>query len=239
MVLLTVSIEKSVVARLNYAQQRFEILVDPNKAMDFKNGKTVPMGDILAYPTIYKDTKTTEAVPEKDLQRAFGTTDATKIAAKILKEGEIQITTEQRREMTEQKRHLIAALISKRGINPQTNTPHPEQRIMNAMQQAGVNIDPFADAEMQLERVVKAIKPILPLRFQNVTLQVKIPPQFAGKAYSAIKSSGKVTGEQWLNDGSLQANIEMLAGVMDDFTQKLANLTHGSFESKVTKREDV
>ena len=239
MILLTVSIEKSVVARLNYAQQKFEILVDPNKAMDFKNGKMIPMEGILAYPVIYKDVKTTEAVPEKDLQNAFGTTDAMKIAAKILKEGEIQITTEQRREMTEQKRHLIATLISKRGINPQTNTPHPEQRILNAMQQAGVNIDPFVDAELQLDKAVKAIKPILPLKFQNVTLQIKIPPQFAGKAYSVIKAAGKITSEQWLNDGSLQASVEMLAGVMDEFTQKIANLTHGSFESKVTKREDA
>ncbi len=233
------SIEKSVVARLNYAQQKFEILVDPNKAMDFKGGKMIPMEEILAYPTIYKDTKTTEAVPEKDLQKAFGTVDPMKIAAKIIKDGEMQITTEQKREMTEKKKHLIATIISKRGVNPQTNTPHPEQRVLNAMQQAGVNVDPFADAEMQLDKVVKAIKPILPLKFQNVTLQVKVPAQFAGKAYSVIKSSGKMTGEQWLNDGSLQASIEMLAGVMDDFNQKIANLTHGSFESKVTKREDV
>ena len=229
---MSVSIEKSVVARLNYAQQKFEILVDPNKAMDFKNGKMVPVEEILAYPIIYKDVKTTEAVPEKDLQKAFGTTDEVKIAMKILKEGEIQITTEQ-------KRHLIATLISKRGVNPQTNTPHPEQRILNAMQQTGVNIDSFTDAELQLDKVVKAIKSILPLKFQNVTLQIKVPPQFTGKAYSVIKSVGKIMSEQWLNDGSLQASVQMLAGVMDEFTQKIANLTHGNFESKIIKREDV
>ena len=236
---MSVSIEKSVVARLNYAQQKFEILVDPYKAMDFKNGKMVVMEEILAYPIIYKDSKAAEAAAEKDIQKAFGTTDTLKVAAKILKEGEIQITTEQKREMTEQKRHLIATLISKRGVNPQTNTPHPEQRILNAMQQAGANIDPFIGAELQLDKVVKAIKPIIPLKFQNVTLQIKIPPQFAGKAYSVIKSSGKITSEQWLNDGSLQASVEMLAGVMDEFSQKIANLTHGSFELKVIKREDV
>ncbi len=239
MVLLSVSIEKSVVARLNHAQQKFEILVDPNKAMDFKAGKPIPIQDILAYPTIYKDVKTTEAVADRDLHKAFGTTDPLKVATKILKEGEIQVTTEHKREMVEQKKHLIASLISKRGINPQTNTPHPEQRILNAMQQAGVNIDPFMDVELQMEKVVKAIKPILPIKFQNVTLQIKIPAESAGRAYSVIKSAGKITGEQWLNDGSLQASVEMLAGVMDELTQKLANMTHGNFESKVMKREDA
>lgn len=239
MILLTVSIEKAVIARLNYSNQRFEILVDPDKALDFKSGKSIAMDEILAYPIIYKDAKAAEAAAEKDLQRIFGTTDANKIAEKILKEGEIQVTTEQRRQLVEQKRKQIASIISKRGINPQTNTPHPEQRILNAMEQAGVNIEPFVDIELQVEKVVNAIKPLIPIRFQKVTLQIKIPPQFAGRAYQIIKSSGKIVNEQWLNDGSLQANIEMLAGITDEFIQKLSNLTHGNFESKVIKREDV
>ncbi len=236
---MTVSIEKAVIARLNYSNQRFELLVDPNKAMDFKSGKAVSMEEILAYPTVYKDVKAAETMADSELQKAFGTTDVAKIAPKILKEGEIQITTEQRKAMVEQKRNLVASIISKRGINPQTNTPHPEQRILNAMHQAGVNIDPFIDAEAQVEKVIPAIKPLIPIRFQKVTIQVKIQPQVAGKSFSVVKSAGKLLSEEWLNDGSLQVSIEMLAGVMDDFIQKLSNLTHGSFESKILKREDV
>ncbi len=233
------NIEKAVVARLTHAQQKFEILVDPNKAMDFKSGKAVTMDQILAYPAVYKDVKASESIATSELQKAFGTTDVNQIATKILKDGEIQITTEQRRDMTEQKKNMIAGLIAKRGINPQTNTPHPEQRILNAMHQSGLNIDPFIDVEVQLDKVVKAIKPIIPLKFQNVTMQVKIPPQYVGRAFSTIKSAGKVTSEQWLNDGSLQATVEMLAGAMDEFIHKLANMTSGNFVSTVTKREDV
>ncbi|MEM5805608.1 MAG: ribosome assembly factor SBDS [Candidatus Aenigmatarchaeota archaeon] len=239
MILLTVSLEKAVISRLTIAGQKFEILVDPNKAMDFKGGKAIPLDDVLAYPTIYKDARAAEAIAEQDLHKAFGTTDINKIAAKILKEGELQITTEQRRQMVEQKKSRIASIISKRGINPQTNTPHPEQRILNAMHQAGVNVDPFIDAEFQVDKVINAIRHLLPIKFQKVTLQVKVHPQFAGRAYSTIKSAGKITNEQWLNDGSLQVTIEMLAGMMDEFIQKLSNLTHGNFESKVIKREDV
>ncbi|MBI2543152.1 MAG: ribosome assembly factor SBDS [Candidatus Aenigmarchaeota archaeon] len=236
---MSVNIEKSVIGRLAVAGQKFEILVDPNKAMDFKSGKNVSVDDVLAYPIIYKDVKTTEAVPEHDLQKAFGTIDVYKIAEKILKEGEIQLTTEQRREMVEQKKNQIVALISKRGINPQTNTPHPEQRILNAMDKVGVNIDPFIDAELQMEKIVNSIKPLIPLKFQNVVLQVKIPPQFAGRSFQVLKSAGKVVQEQWLNDGSLQVSVQMFAGVMDEFVQKVSNMTHGNFESKIIKREDA
>lgn len=236
---MTVSIEKAVIGRLTVSGQKFEILVDPYKAMDFKSGRSVSMDDILAYPVIYRDVKASETAAESDLQKTFATTDVNKIAERIIKEGEIQITTEQRREMVEQKKHQIASLISKRGINPQTNTPHPEQRILNAMQQTGLNIDPFIDAELQVEKVVNAIKPVLPIKFQKITLQLKILPQFTSRVYSIIKSSGKILSEQWLSDGSLQVNVEMLAGIMDEFIQKLSNITHGNFESKVIKREDA
>ena len=215
------------------------MLVDPGKALDLKKGMKIDMSDILAFPGIYRDVRNTERVGDTDLQKIFGTTDVFKIAEKIIRQGELQLTTEQRRQMVEQRRTQIAAIIAKKGINPQTNTPHPPQRIINAMDQAGVNIDPFVDAELQVDRVVKEIKTIIPLKFQNVTLQVKVGAQFAGKVYGIFKSSGTITSEQWLNDGSLQVTLTILAGVQDEFFQKLSNMTHGQYESKVLKREDV
>jgi ribosome maturation protein SDO1 len=162
-----------------------------------------------------------------------------KIAERIIKEGELQLTTEQRRRMIEQKKIQIANIISRKGINPQTNTPHPPQRIINVMEQAGVNIDPFLDAELQVDKVLKSIKTILPIKFQNVVLQIKIPPQFSGSAYSVLKSAGSITSEEWLGDGSLLVSVKILAGVQDELFQKLSSLTHGNFESKVLKREDI
>lgn len=224
---------------MTIAGQKFEVLVDPNKALDLKKGMKVEMSEILAFPGIYRDVRNTERVADADLQKIFGTSDVFKIAEKIIRQGELQLTTDQRRQMVEQRKVQIAAIISKKGINPQTNTPHPQQRIINAMDQAGVNVDPFVDAELQVDRVVKEIKTIIPLKFQNVTLQVKVGPQFAGKVYSIFKSSGTITSEQWLNDGSLQVTLTILAGIQDEFFQKLSGMTHGQYESKVIKREDV
>jgi ribosome maturation protein SDO1 len=236
---LVVSLDKAVIARLQHSGQRFEILVDPNKALEFKRGMKMSISDILAYPAIYKDARSTDMVAEQDLQKNFGTTDVFKIAEKIIREGELQLTTEQRRNMVEQKKNQIANFISKKGINPQTNAPNPPQRILNAMDKAGINVDPFVDAELQVNKILKGIKAILPIKFQKVTFQVKIPPQFAGRVYSVLKTSGSITSEQWLNDGSLSVSIEILGGMQEELFQKISSLTHGSFESKVVKREDV
>lgn len=236
---MSVSLDKAVTSRLTVSGQKFEILVDPNKALEFKKGANIDMGEILAYPAIYRDVRTTDMVAEKDLQKTFGTTDVFKIAPKIIKEGELQLTTEQKRQMVEQKKTQIATLISKRGINPQTNAPHPPQRILNVMDQAGINVDPLIDAELQIDKIIKAIKTIVPIKFEKVILQIKIPPQFSGRVHPIVKSVGNIQQEQWLNDGSLQITIEILAGVQEELFQKISSLTHGSFESKIIKKEAV
>lgn len=236
---MAIGVDKAVVGRLTIGGQKFEILVDPNLAVLFKKGDKINLNEALAYPVIYKDARTSEAAATNDLQKAFGTTDPLKIAERIIKTGEMQLTTEQRRTMVEQKKMQIASIISKKAINPQTNAPHPPQRIINVMDQAGINIDPFVDSELQVDNVVKKIKTIIPLKFQKVVLQIKVGPQFGGKIYSVLKSAGTIKGEQWLNDGSLQVNLEILAGVQDDLFQKIANLTHGQYESKVVQREDI
>jgi ribosome maturation protein SDO1 len=236
---LVVSIDKAVIARLRVGELKFEVLVDPFKAFELKSGKSVKMEDLLAYPAVYKDARAGEAASEKDVQKVFGAIDPYRVAERIIKQGELQLTTEQRRQLVEQKRIQIASIISKKAVNPQTNTPHPQQRILNAMEQAGVSIDPFLDAELQVENVLKKIKSLLPIKFQKVLLQVKVPSQFSGKVYSLIKNSGTVQQEQWLSDGSLQVNVEIFAGTQDEFFKKLADLTHGQTETKIVRREDV
>ena len=231
-----ISVDKAVTAKFSSGGQKFEILVDAVKALEIKKGKQLNMSDILAYPAIYKDVRTSEAVPSADLQKTFGTTDVYRIAEKIIKEGEVQLTTEQRKKMVEQKKMQIANIISKRGINPQTNVPHPPQRILNAMDQKGVNIDPFTDAELQIDKIVNVIKVLLPIKFEKVTIEIRIPTQYSGRIHSILKESGSVKQEQWMSD-CLKMTMEILAGVQDELTQKVASFTHGDFELKVVKRE--
>ncbi|MEM5815023.1 MAG: ribosome assembly factor SBDS [Candidatus Aenigmatarchaeota archaeon] len=234
-----ISIDKAVVAKLTVKGSTFEILVDPKKAWDLKNGKKVDIDEILAYPAIYKNARKGEIVQQSDLQKVFGTTDTYKIAEEIIKKGEFSLTTDQKREMIEEKKNLIASIISKRAINPQTNTPHPPQRILNAIEQVGVNIDPFLDAEAQVEKVLKAIKQVLPIKFQKTLLQLKIPAQFVSKVYSAISYTGEIKSENYLSDGSLSLEIEIFSGVQDELFRKLGEITKGNFESKIIKKIDV
>lgn len=236
-----VSLDRATVCRLKRRGKNYEILVDPDKAFEFKKRGGINIDEILAFPAVYHDARRGEAetIPKNELQEVFGTTDIYKIAEKILREGELQFTTEQRRVFVERVKREIAEIISKRSINPQTNTPHPPQRILNAMEEAGVHVEPFVDAELQVKNVIEKIKEILPIKLQLVTLRITIPPEFVGRVYSILKKIKSDFKEEWLNDGSLQATIEIPAGIQDELLSKIGNLTKGNFKSEIIKRVDM
>ena len=74
----------------------------------------------------------------------------------------------------------------------------------------------------------------MPIKFERITLAIKIPPQFAGKASSVIRNFGKMIKEEWKGDGSYLCMIEIPGGIQQDVYDKLNTLTHGQFEVKKT-----
>src|SRR5213594_3712937 len=96
--------DKFTTARLAKGQDKFEILVKPEQALDYKMGKQVAVSQILLIDEIFSDSsKGTRASAEK-LQKHFGTTDPLRVAEDIMKTGELQLTTDQRRQLVEEKR---------------------------------------------------------------------------------------------------------------------------------------
>src|SRR3989338_2815634 len=106
-----IKMEQAVIARLETAGEKFEILVDPSLAMKLKKGEKVSFNDLLAIDTVFKDAGRGTAQSAEAVNKAFGTTSIEKIVEKIIKSGQVQLTTEQRRELREQKRKEIIQLI--------------------------------------------------------------------------------------------------------------------------------
>ena len=137
--------------------------------------------------------------------------------------------------MIEEKKRQIIAIIAKQCVDPRTKLPHPPIRIQQALEQVHFSVDPFKDAEEQASEAIALIRSVLPISTEKVTISVKIPSRYVGKAYGTIKSFGKIKNESWGSDGSLTAVIEMPAGLYGPFLEKLGKITHGSVESEVLK----
>ncbi|MFA5578863.1 MAG: ribosome assembly factor SBDS [Methanothrix sp.] len=151
-----VTLEEAVTARLKTHGTVFEVLVDPEGALSYRQGDEVDVEKILAVEDIFENASRGDRSSEEDLTRAFETTDVVAIAAKIIKKGEIQLTAEQRKRIIENKRKQVVTVIGQNAINPQTGTPHPPTRIERAMEEARVNIDPTKSVEEMVNITMKA-----------------------------------------------------------------------------------
>lgn len=224
--------EKYTIARISRGNEHFEILVKPDKALDYRLGKLSSIAEVLVTETIFSDANKGTKVSEESLRKAFGTTDPLKVADVILKKGTLHLTTEQRRKMIEDKRRQIIDFISKNCVDPRTNLPHPPMRIEQAMEQIHYSIDPFKPAEEQAREVVKLLRQILPLKMEQVSVSVRIPAEYAAKVYSVLKAYGAIKHEEWRSDGSWQGVLEMPAGLYGPFLDKIGKATKGTAEVK-------
>ena len=184
-----VSLEDAVIARLEAGGHRFEILIDPNEAQAFKEGDEIDWEDSIAVDGIWADSAKGERSPENILNDFFESSDLIEIYNKILTEGTIQITSEQKKEMVDNKRKQILSHIVANAMNPQTGGAHPPQRIENAIIEAKYNFDPIRSVEKQVEDIVRKIRPLIPISFSTI-LSVKRSPS---KKVTSVGSQDKPT----------------------------------------------
>ena len=212
------------VARFSYEGEKFEILVKPDPALDFKMGKKNDISAILVSEDIYTDSgKGTKPSSEK-LLKAFKTEDLTEIATIIMQKGELNLTTDQRRKMIEDKKKQIIQFIAKTYVDPKTHLPHPPLRIEQAMKDGRISIDPQKHVEEQVKDIVEKLRSIIALKSENFQLEITIPAQYASQSYAVLKSVGSLKKEEWQNNGSLKAILEIPAAARPVVDRKSTRL---------------
>ena len=226
-----------VIARVEKSGEKFEVLVKPEAVQKIRDGKDVDLLRELAIDEIFRDAHKASKASEEKMMEFFGTTEPLAVAKQIIQRGEIQLTTEQRRQMLEAKRKQIVQYIAANAINPQTGAPHPPQRIENAMEEAKVHIDPFKPVEEQVKEVLDALRPLIPIRFEKVRIAVKLSAEDSAKCYGDIKGYGAILKEEWSPTGAWLGVVEMPAGLQTEFLERLNAKTKGNVETRILKAD--
>ncbi len=223
--------EKMTTVRLTVGGDKFEILVKADAALNFKQGKKLEMSQVLAADEIYTDSSKGDRASSEKLKKAFHTDNLAQVAEMILRRGELQLTTEQRHRMVEDKKKQIVTLIAKNYVDPKTNLPHPPLRIEQAMLQIRLAIDPFKPAEEQAKKVIDELRVILPLKTGNVKLAVRADASFAPQVLGILKQFGNVSKEEWREDGGLNAVIELPIAMQRTLLDRLGSATKGNAQA--------
>ncbi|MEF8780465.1 MAG: ribosome assembly factor SBDS [Haloferacaceae archaeon] len=235
-----ISLEDAVTARLESHGARFEVLVDPDAALAIKRGEFEgDLEDVIAAEDVFEDASRGDRPAESDLETVFETTDPLEIIPEVIRRGEIQITADQRREMQEQKRKSLINTITRNAVNPQMDdAPHPPERIERALEEAGFRVDPMEPIESQVDDALEALRPVIPIRFEEITVAVQLPPEHAGSGQAKVREFGDLEREEWQNDGSWVGVVTFPAGLQNDFYDLVNEVSSGEAETQVVKDKD-
>src|SRR6056297_1403288 len=235
-----ISLDEAVTARLESHGERFEVLVDPDAALAIKRGEfDDDLEDVIAAEDVFEDASRGDRPAETALEEVFETTDPMEIIPEVIREGEIQITAEQRKEMQEQKHRKLVDRITRNAVNPQMdNAPHPPERIESALEEADFSVDPMEPVSQQVDDALDALRPVIPIRFEEVTIAVQVPADYAGSAQSKIRQFGELEREEWQNDGSWVGVLTFPAGMQNEFYDTVNELSSGEAETRIIKDED-
>ncbi|MFB6270904.1 MAG: ribosome assembly factor SBDS [Halobacterium sp.] len=234
-----ISLDEAVTARLETHGERFEVLVDPDAALEMKRGEFEgDLEDVIAARDVFENASRGDRPAEEALEEVFGTTDPMEIIPEVIERGEIQITAEQREEMQQRKKRKLINIISRNAINPQMDdAPHPPERIENALEEAGFTVDPMEPAENQVDEALDALRPVIPIRFEEVTVAVQLPPDYAGSGQAKIREFGELDREEWQADGSWVGVLTFPAGMQNDFFDLVNEVSEGEGETQIIKEK--
>ena len=216
-----VSLDDAVLARLEKGGSRYEILVDPELVDEWKKDHTsVSLDDLLATDEIWNDARSGDRPTTDALESVFGSTDLLVCVEKILIEGNIQLTTVQRKNLIAEKRTKIIHQIATTATDPRTKLPHPKTRIELALDEIKFSIDPFLSLERQVQDAIKQLKPVIPLAFITVRLAFKVPGSDYGGVHRLLRES--IKKEEWLSDGSWVCVVEAPGGMKNELISQVA-----------------
>jgi ribosome maturation protein SDO1 len=235
-----ISLDEAVTAQLESHGERFEVLVDPDAALAIKRGEFEgDLEEVIAAEDVFENASRGDRPPENALEEVFGTTEPLEIIPDVIEQGEIQITAEQRREMQEQKRKDLINRITRNAVNPQMDdAPHPPERIESALEETDFRIDPMEPVESQVDEALDKLRPVIPIRFDTVTVAVQLPPDCAGSGQAKLREFGDLESEEWQPDGSWIGVLEFPAGMQNDFYNQVNEVSSGEAETRIVRDED-
>ncbi len=220
----------SVTARMKVKGKHYEIDVNLDEALKLKAGKGNIFSALLSNQIFY-DLKKGNIASQKDLMDAFGTSEINEIAKKIIISGEVQKTQEFRDEEKEKKIKQVVMLIVKNATD-QNGRPYTEERIRTAIHEVHYSFD-NRPIEKQMSDVIDKIKEIIPIKIETKKIKLKVPARYTGQTYGMLQEFKE--SEEWLSNGDLEVVMNIPAGLILDFYDKINSATHGAIQSSEMK----
>ncbi len=210
-------------ARIKKERKNFEILVDLDEALKIRKGIGRINSAVLTNGVFY-NLKSGEKASESDLKKEFGTSDFMQVAEKIIKQGEVVLPSEFLNKEQGERFKQVVDFLSQNATSPD-GKPYTADRIEKAMEEARVNVK-NKPIDSQISEIIEKLSVIIPIKIEVKKLKVMIPAIHSGRAYGIINEYKE--SENWQSNGDLVVVLNVPAGLIMDFYDKLNGVTHGA-----------
>ena len=180
---------------------------------------------------VFHNLKAGEHAGEREMEDAFGSSDFLVVAERIIKEGEVVRTADSIKGEHDAKYKQVVDFLVRNAVSPE-GRPYTPDRIMKALGEANVNVK-NKPIESQVGEIVDQLARVLPLKIEVKKVRLVVPAIHTGKAYGIVKEF--MVSEDWKNNGDLEIVVEVPAGLVMDFYDRINSATHGSVMSEEVK----
>ena len=206
--------------------QKLEIICNQGSVEGYRAGK-ISLDDTLVTRDIYKDAKKADRASEADILGVFQHKDMSKALDEIIKKGNYQLSTAERKKKVEEKRAQITYYFHKNFMDPKTKLPHPLTRIEAALGDIkGLRIHPDEPAEHQAKAIRKQLKDIIPLKSNALEGTIIVPHAFLGQSQGVIHGLCTVTKEEYTGTGC-KMRVALVASDLQKLLSELNRVGKG------------
>lgn len=226
-----------IVVRLTKNKKQYEILTHHGAVEKFKQQK-IGWSKVTFSDEVYKNSSKGDRYTNKDLEKAFGTSNIEECMKQIVLHGELQLTTQDRKRKTEEKRKQIINNIHKYYINPKTKQPHPVTHITAALDQVKFKTDLKESVEKQTDRAMKLLLGILICKKSVLEGTLTVSNAYIGTCFNTINGLCDVISQKYTTSGC-EMYISVIPGNYDTLATKLNAITKGEFDFVAASNETV
>ena len=177
--------------------QKLEIICNQGTITSYRDGKS-SLDDTVVTQEIFKDAKKADRASDADIMKVFQHKDMSKALDEIIKKGDFQLSTAERKKKVEEMRKQIVYYFHKNYMDPKSKLPHPVTRIEAALSDIkGLRIHPDEPVEQQAKNIMKQLRDIIPMKSNALEGTIVVPHAFLGQSQGIIHSTCKVTKEEY------------------------------------------
>eukprot|EP01120_Amphizonella_sp_Union-15-10_P012441 TRINITY_DN551_c0_g1_i2.p1 TRINITY_DN551_c0_g1~~TRINITY_DN551_c0_g1_i2.p1 ORF type:complete len:269 (-),score=52.70 TRINITY_DN551_c0_g1_i2:103-873(-) len=205
----------------------FEIATKKGAALKYRQG-TLGYDNVLHSDTVWKNFGKGERASDEELGVAFGNISANDIIKLILEKGELSLSTDERKEMVDQKRREIVNYIHKYYVDPKTRTPHPVTRIDAGLTQIKARIEPDIPADRQAQELIKKLIEVVPLKRSEIQATITVSHQWIGATAGILKKYCVVSSDKYTASGC-EYQVTLVPGDYEKLNNELKSATKDNY----------